>query len=143
MADHLDLVAYFARYSATVMEMTCSPTIHGQTKWERWNVIKGPFVHAKTKEIFEQKTYERILQIYNAHPDAVDSLVDYVNKKLPPGIDFSIDKYTWHPLSFGKQLLKQNNQNIDLHPSMQPKQLLTFDQMVRNRADEIIKKLSN
>jgi ribosomal protein S10 len=128
MPDHLDLVAYFARHSALTMKMPCSQAIHMPTDIERWWTIKGPFVHAKKKEIFEKKTYHRVLQLFNSHPDTVASWVEYVNSKLPAGVDFKVETYTWHQL----------DATFPTTPNREP----SFDEKVRARAKQLIQQLS-
>ncbi|KAI9209399.1 ribosomal protein S10 domain-containing protein [Polychytrium aggregatum] len=100
MPDHLDFVSYFARYSAHVAGIPCDPVIHLRTNTQRWAVNKGPFVHAKTKELFERKTYKRLLQLYDASPETIELFVDYINKSLPAGVDMKVIHYEWQKLGF-------------------------------------------
>ncbi|KAI8905561.1 hypothetical protein EDD86DRAFT_211790 [Gorgonomyces haynaldii] len=92
MPDHLDTVTYFALGSANKMEMP-TVVVSPLAETKRWYVNKGPFVHAKTKELFERVTHARVLQIYDTHLDNVKQLRDYISNNLPPGID--IELTTW------------------------------------------------
>ncbi|KAL2920086.1 28S ribosomal protein S10, mitochondrial [Polyrhizophydium stewartii] len=104
MPDHLDFVAYFARHAAKALKMPTSDTIHLKTAINRWFTNKGPFVHAKTKEIFERKTYHRLIQAFDASPETITAWVKYVNESLPPGVDLKVERFEWEPLGFGKAL---------------------------------------
>ncbi|KAI8852501.1 ribosomal protein S10 domain-containing protein [Chytridium lagenaria] len=96
MPDHLDFVGYFVRYSAHARSLATSPAvIHMPTKTLKWHVTRGPFVHDKSKEIFEQKTYRRLVQIFDAPPETVQAFVNYVNGQLPAGVDLVVERFDW------------------------------------------------
>ncbi|KAL3900247.1 MAG: hypothetical protein SGCHY_001462, partial [Lobulomycetales sp.] len=95
MPDHLDTLAYFARHSASVMRIPSSPVIHMPTDVKKWWLVKSPFVHAKSKEIFEKRTFTRTIQLYDAHPTSVRELVEYVKDRMPAGVDVAVDMYEY------------------------------------------------
>ncbi|KAI8810269.1 hypothetical protein BJ742DRAFT_198529 [Cladochytrium replicatum] len=66
MPDHLESVSAWSAHAARAHNLHCSDPIHLPTILRRWDVIKGPFAHAKTKEVFERKTYQRTVQIVDA-----------------------------------------------------------------------------
>ena len=109
MPDHLDCVAYFARHSALAMKMPVSPPIHLESHVKKWNAIKGPFVHSKSREVFERITYKRLLQVFDSHPETVEAWVQYVNKLLPCGIDMKVDRWESKPIGFSKELTMDGN----------------------------------
>ncbi|KAJ3359637.1 Tryptophan--tRNA ligase, mitochondrial [Kappamyces sp. JEL0680] len=100
MSDHLDFVAYFARYTAHQMEMPTGKVIHAPTNVQKWHTVKGPFVHAKSKEVFERQTHKRLLQIFDSHPETVKAWINYVNSSLPAGVDFKAERFEWNTLGF-------------------------------------------
>jgi small subunit ribosomal protein S10 len=138
MDDHLDTVAYFARYSAHQMGLPCTPTIHLEPKLERWTVNKSPFVHARAKEAFERRTYHRVIQIHDGNLSVVNEWIDYVNSKLPAGVKMKVRTYDWHPIGQYKESSAQT-----IHDSMvqKPTDGYTFDAKVRARAAEIVQQL--
>ncbi|KAJ1554965.1 mitochondrial 37S ribosomal protein rsm10 [Cladochytrium tenue] len=96
MPDHAEFVSYFARYAAHVRRIpTSERIIHLATKTEKWHVTRGPFVHDKTKDVFERKTYRRLIQLFNADDAVVDDWVSYVNSNLPAGIDMKVERFEW------------------------------------------------
>ena len=100
MDDHLNFVSYFARYAANQIGIPTSKVIHLPDELKKYHVNKGPFVHAKTKEVFERRTFKRLIQAFDAHPDAINGWVEYVNGNLPFGINLSVTRFEYHPASF-------------------------------------------
>jgi small subunit ribosomal protein S10 len=98
MDDYLDLVSYFARYSAHQIGIPTSEIIILDPELKKWHVNKGPFVHAKTKEVFEQKTFKRLLQAFDSHPETVNNWIAYVNNSLPNGINLQVTRFEYKPL---------------------------------------------
>lgn len=80
------------------MAMASDPVIHAPLDTSRWSTLVSPFVHAKTKEIFERTTHGRILQVYDGTPETVKDWVNYVVKNMPPGIKVSVQSFSWAPL---------------------------------------------
>ncbi|KAI8589301.1 hypothetical protein BDZ88DRAFT_380418, partial [Geranomyces variabilis] len=87
MPDHLPLLLYFARHSAHCMSLPTSDPIHLPIDTKKYYVIKGPFVHAKTKEVFEEKKFSGVVQIFDGNLDAVKDWTDYVTRSMPSGVN--------------------------------------------------------
>eukprot|EP00842_Homolaphlyctis_polyrhiza_P001165 jgi/Hompol1/2049/HPOL_002850-RA len=132
MPDHLDFVAYFARHSAHAMKMPVSDTIHLQTDVRKWWTNRGPFVHGKTKDVFERKTYRRLIQVFDSHPDTVKAWIKHVNESLPAGIDLKVDRWEWEPIGFGASLPQ---------PDVGDKK--THVDLIKEQAAKYIKQFSN
>ncbi|KAI8817070.1 uncharacterized protein EV422DRAFT_263894 [Fimicolochytrium jonesii] len=95
MPDYLPFLLYFTRHTAHSLLLPTSPPIHLPTLTKRYNVIKGPFVHAKTKEIFEERKYHGAVQVFDASQESVDALVDYIKRSLPAGVDLEVQRFAW------------------------------------------------
>ena len=78
------------------MNITCSKDIHLPVNRTIYNVIKGPFVHAKAKELFQENIHAISIQLYDADKESMMHWMDYVNKKLPSGIEMNVEMFTWH-----------------------------------------------
>ncbi|KAJ3096433.1 mitochondrial 37S ribosomal protein rsm10 [Phlyctochytrium planicorne] len=108
MPDHLDFVGYFIRYSALARGLTVSSkVVHMPTKTLKWQVTRGPFVHDKSKEIFEQKTYRRLVQLFDASPSTVETFVGHVNSNLPSGVELHVERFDWCELNGTKKTLEE------------------------------------
>ncbi|KAJ3416189.1 mitochondrial 37S ribosomal protein rsm10 [Chytridiales sp. JEL 0842] len=100
MPDHIDFVAYFATHAAHKRDIpTSEKVIHMPTEVKKWHVTKGPFVHDKSKEIFEMKTFKRLVQAFDADAKVVEDWVSYVNSSLPAGVELKVQKFEWETLS--------------------------------------------
>lgn len=64
------------------------------TKRERWTVIRAPFVHAKSKENFERKTHGRIIKIWDADSEVIDTWLAYLKKNSVWGVGVKVNMYT-------------------------------------------------
>ncbi|KAJ3409240.1 Tryptophan--tRNA ligase, mitochondrial [Chytriomyces hyalinus] len=157
MPDHADFVAYYAAHSAHKHGISTSDAvIHLQTNLERWHVTKGPFVHDKSKEVFERKTYRRLVQAFNADPASIQAWYKHVNRNLPAGINMTINTFEHHApssLSAAIQTLKaecekeandiktrlENTLGPDAAAAQEYKKPLTFEEDVRARAEAFVK----
>ncbi|KAI9017825.1 ribosomal protein S10 domain-containing protein [Gaertneriomyces semiglobifer] len=141
MPDHLDFVAYFARYSAHSMQLPTSDVIHLPVETKKWYVIKGPFVHGKTKEVFEKKTHVRCVQLYDASPESVQAWVDYVRTHLPSGIDIEVDRFEWAALPQSVDDATPTEVKSSGRKSRR-KNGLTFEDEVRGLREQLLKKFT-
>ncbi|TPX47650.1 hypothetical protein SeLEV6574_g02536 [Synchytrium endobioticum] len=109
MPDHIDFLSFFAIHSAKAMSIPCTQNvIHLPTDWKKWNLIKSPFIFAKSKEIFEEKVYHRAVQLFDVDRLTVNEWVKYVVSRLPDGVDAQVDRYEWTTLADAL-----NNSNVD------------------------------
>ncbi|KAJ3162226.1 mitochondrial 37S ribosomal protein rsm10 [Geranomyces variabilis] len=99
MPDHLPLLLYFARHSAHCMSLPTSDPIHLPIDTKKYYVIKGPFVHAKTKEVFEEKKFSGVVQIFDGNLDAVKDWTDYVTRSMPSGVNVALETYAWETVA--------------------------------------------
>ena len=116
-------------------------------------MVKSPFVHAKTKEIFEKRTFTRTLQLFDAHADTIRELSAYVNRLLPAGIDMRIEMFEWASVdnvlgaADGEIALGRGTVGAEAEEEGRAVGLLgnaregAFDAMVRTRADEILQQI--
>ena len=57
------------------------------TRINKFTVLRSPFVNKKSREQFEMRTHKRLIDILNASPKTVDSLM---RLDLPTGVDIEI-----------------------------------------------------
>ncbi|KAJ1960339.1 mitochondrial 37S ribosomal protein rsm10 [Dipsacomyces acuminosporus] len=83
------------------------PAPHGVRVFiRRWTVLKSPFVHKSAMEVFERRTYKRILIIRDADPEVVKKWLEYINKNIPAGLGMKYWLTEYEPLNVGEQLQK-------------------------------------
>ncbi|KAJ3124709.1 Phosphoglucomutase-2 [Nowakowskiella sp. JEL0407] len=144
MPDHLDFYAYFARYSAHALGLPCSPIIHLPTATKRWTIVKGPFVHAKSKENFEQKTHKRSVELFDANEDMREKWIEYVEKNLPDGVDLKIVRFDWVGEGDVKSVIEKAKQEIkEFEESGKKGANVPFHVKVEERAKEFLKHLGS
>lgn len=93
--DDLDFFADFAQRAAFYLKMPISGSIPLPTRRERWTVIRGPFVHAKSKQNFERRTHKRLLKVYDANPEVVEVWLATLRKHAMPGLGLKANLYTF------------------------------------------------
>ncbi|PIR43677.1 30S ribosomal protein S10 [candidate division WWE3 bacterium CG10_big_fil_rev_8_21_14_0_10_32_10] len=57
------------------------------TRVEKYTVIRGPHIDKRGKEIFEQRTHKRLIDILDPTPQTVEELS---NLSLPAGVEITI-----------------------------------------------------
>ncbi len=72
-------------------------------KRERWTVIRAPFVHAKSKENFERKTYTRMLRLWDANDRVVDTFLAYIKENSVWGVGVKVNMYVREALDAIRQ----------------------------------------
>ena len=60
------------------------------TAINRWTVLRSPHVAKKSREQFEIRTHNRLIDILEPTPDTVDALMKL---DLPPGVDVEIKAF--------------------------------------------------
>ncbi|VEU22843.1 DEKNAAC103936 [Brettanomyces naardenensis] len=73
---------------------------------ERWTVIKAPFVHAKSKENFERRTYGRVIKLWDCTDEVVDIFLAYLKQNSVWGVGVKASLYVREPLSMGESMGK-------------------------------------
>ncbi|KAJ3218818.1 mitochondrial 37S ribosomal protein rsm10 [Clydaea vesicula] len=144
LPDTLDFFTYFARYSATAMSIPTLPVIHLETELKKWWVIKGPFVHAKSKEVFERKVHRRLIQVFDTDHVLMKEYINYINENLPSGTNLFVEKFLYEDLNISHQLksklnLKEKQQaeeleGLDASLVKVAEKEKPFDMLVRERS---------
>ena len=77
-ASAQEIVEHARRTNARV----CGP-IPMPTRMERYTVLRGPHIDKKSREQFELRTHNRVIDIYDANPRTIEALNRLV---VPAGI---------------------------------------------------------
>ena len=131
--DHLDFIAFLAKIMTEKSSITTTPVISKPSHIKRINTLVSPFVHAKTKNVFEQKTYFRVLQVYDTHTDNVQEIVKALINIMPPGINLKVENFNHVTMDKLLQEIPRENQ-VDFKDS--------FEDKVQKRMEEFIKEFS-
>jgi small subunit ribosomal protein S10 len=105
MEDHLDFFSYFAKYSATALQMPTGNIEKPQPDIKRIRINKSPFVHGKSREVYDYKTYRYSIDVFNADEEVVERWIYYLKEHAPPGIRLIVDKWETREIGYGKEML--------------------------------------
>ena len=78
-----------------------------------WTVIKSPFVHKKSQENFERKTYKRVIKAWDADYEVINRWVMYLEKNILAGVGMRVVKWERAPVGVGKKVLDVVEQSVD------------------------------
>ena len=73
---------------------------------ERWTVPRSNFIFKKSQENFERKTHKRVVKAWDANPEVVDMLVQYLEKHIAPGVGLRTVKWQRAPVGVGQKTLE-------------------------------------
>ena len=102
----LDFFVHFASHAAAALGVPVSKPVHLPTERRLWTVLRGPFVHKKSQENFERKTHKRVVKAWDANPEVVDMLVQYLEKHIAPGVGLRTVKWQRAPVGVGQKTLE-------------------------------------
>lgn len=84
-----------ARHAALALLIPVTGPRHHPHMTQRWSSNKGPFAHAKSKQVFERKTYAATIDVWDADDKAAEVLVKVL---LASGrgehVKVKVDKYS-------------------------------------------------
>ncbi|KAI9105890.1 ribosomal protein S10 domain-containing protein [Phlyctochytrium arcticum] len=135
MPSHIDFFSDFAIHSAKAMGIPVSEVIHMPVDTSKWYVIKGPFIHAKTKEVFEQKEYVRAVQVFDTSKETVKAWIEYVVGNAPAGVDVLVERYERLTVA---ELLETAGTSTPATTAETGTPKQTFEQQVWERAESIV-----
>ena len=69
-------------------------------------VPRGPFVHKKTQENLEHRTHRRTVTAWDAHPDVIDMLVQYLERHVASGVGMRAVKWQRAPVGVGRKTME-------------------------------------
>ncbi|KAI0349835.1 ribosomal protein S10 [Trametes cingulata] len=114
----LDFFVHFAGHAASALGIPVSKPVHLPTQRRLWTVIRGPFVHKKSQENFERRTHKRLIKAWDAHPDVVDMLIQYLEKHLAAGVGMRTVKWTRAPVGVGQKTLETVMGGLRVDPQL-------------------------
>ncbi|KAF3925681.1 hypothetical protein ABW21_db0209681 [Orbilia brochopaga] len=104
---NVELFADFAMRAAFYLKIPAAGPIPLPRRTERWTVPKSVFVHKKAQQNFERVTYKRMIQLKDAHPDAVQVWLAFLRKHEYYGIGMKANVYTFEKLGAGSHFAKR------------------------------------
>ncbi|KAJ2549142.1 mitochondrial 37S ribosomal protein rsm10, partial [Coemansia sp. RSA 1933] len=72
----------------------------------RWTVLKSPFVHKSSMEVFERRTHKRMMVLYDADMEVVKRWLEYLNENIPAGVGMKYWLIEYESLGVAEQIDK-------------------------------------
>lgn len=127
----LDFFVHFASHAAAALGVPISKPVHLPTQRRLWTVLRGPFVHKKSQENFERKTHKRLVKAWDADPEVVDMLVQYLEKHIAPGVGLRTVKWQRAPVGVGAKTLEAVMGDLRLEEAQKEKVKLLGEQIIQ------------
>ncbi|KAJ2689119.1 mitochondrial 37S ribosomal protein rsm10, partial [Coemansia spiralis] len=70
--QRIDFYVDFCRKAAYHMGVSCSGAVPMPTVIRRWTVLRSPFVHKSSMEVFERRTRKRVMFVRDTDPAVVE-----------------------------------------------------------------------
>ncbi|QPG75497.1 hypothetical protein FOA43_002852 [Brettanomyces nanus] len=103
---NLEFFCDFALRAAYYLGMPATGPKPVPVKRERWTVIRAPFVHAKSKENFERRTYGRVIRIWDSTEKVVDTWLAYLKQNSVWGVGVKASMYVNEPLDISEKMVQ-------------------------------------
>ncbi|KAJ2804624.1 mitochondrial 37S ribosomal protein rsm10, partial [Coemansia helicoidea] len=86
------------------MGVSCSGAVPMPTVVRRWTVLRSPFVHKSSMEVFERRTRKRVLFVRDSDPEVVAKWLAYIHDNIPVGIGMKYWLHEHEPLDIGDRI---------------------------------------
>lgn len=101
--SRLEFFAEFAGRAADALGIP-TKTKRCETDVQAVTLIKGPFVHAKSREAIWRRTHARELVTFNAAPSVVEAWHAYLERTVMPGLGIRFETIGYHEPGFGRDM---------------------------------------
>jgi small subunit ribosomal protein S10 len=97
---------FFSDFAGRAADTLGIPTVTRtcETDVQAVTIIRGPFVHAKSKEAIWRRTHAREIAAYNAAPSVVEAWHAYLKRTVMPGLGIRFETIGYHEVGFGQQM---------------------------------------
>ncbi|KAK8213226.1 mitochondrial 37S ribosomal protein rsm10 [Zalaria obscura] len=101
---NLEFYADFALRAAYYLNLPARGPVPLPRITERWTVPRSNFIHKKSQENFERITMRRLIQIQDAHPEAVQIWLGFLQKYAYYGVGMKANVWEYSSLDVGKEM---------------------------------------
>ncbi|KAJ1668833.1 mitochondrial 37S ribosomal protein rsm10 [Coemansia sp. RSA 1813] len=104
--ERIDFYMDFALRAAYHLGIPIAGPVSMPINVRRWTVLKSPFVHKSSMEVFERRTHKRLMVLYDADMEVVKKWLEYVNENIPVGIGMKYWLVEYESLGISEQIEK-------------------------------------
>ncbi|KAJ2392401.1 mitochondrial 37S ribosomal protein rsm10 [Coemansia sp. RSA 2559] len=104
--ERIDFYMDFAIRAAYYLGIPIAGPVSMPINVRRWTVLKSPFVHKSSMEVFERRTHKRLMVLYDADMEVVKKWLEYINENIPVGIGMKYWLIEHETLGISEQIEK-------------------------------------
>ncbi|KAJ2513667.1 mitochondrial 37S ribosomal protein rsm10 [Coemansia sp. RSA 1939] len=104
--ERIDFYMDFVLRAAYHMGIPIAGPVSMPVTVRRWTVLKSPFVHKSSMEVFERRTHKRVVVLYDADMEVVRKWLSYINENIPVGIGMRYWLTEYETLGISAQIEK-------------------------------------
>jgi len=116
----VEFMADFCVRAAYYFGIPCTGPVPLPRKVDRWTVIRSPFIYKKVQEVFERRTFARLVTVKDAHPDVVEMWLSYCVRNQFYGTGMKAHVFSYDYVGVGKtmerdikELIEQDSWSVD------------------------------
>jgi ribosomal protein S10 len=91
----LTFQTHFVLHSAYMLGIPVSNPVHLPTQRTLVTVLRSPFVHKKSMENWERRTYKRVVKVWDCRSDVLAGWLAYVERNAVAGVGMRITRWEW------------------------------------------------
>lgn len=91
----LTFQTHFVLHSAYMLGIPVSNPVHLPTQRTLVTVLKSPFVHKKSMENWERRTYKRVVKVWDCRSDVLAGWLAYLERNAVAGVGMRITRWEW------------------------------------------------
>ena len=102
----VEFMADFCVRAAYYFGLPCTGPVPLPRKIERWTTIRSPFIYKKQQEVFERRTFARLVTVKDGHPDVVEMWLSYCVRNQFFGTGMKAHLFSYDYVGVGKTMEK-------------------------------------
>lgn len=91
----LTFQTHFVLHSAYMLGIPVSHPVHLPIQRTLVTVLKSPFVHKKSMENWERRTYKRVVKVWDVRADVLAGWLAYLERNAVAGVGMRITRWEW------------------------------------------------
>lgn len=128
----LDFMLHFTLHTAYALGIPSSNAVHLPIQRTLVTVLRSPFIHKKSQENFDRKTYKRVIKVWDADGDLVDRWINYLEGHMIGGVGMRVTR--WERVPFGMGATGLLNP-LPASSGIKDKVMSVGDEIIRKESD--------
>ena len=108
--DKLKFYSDFSKEACDAFGAKSSGIMNLPRKMRYYTVLKSVFKYKQAQETFEKRTYQRMIKVYNTHPETLNNLLYYINDNSVDGVELKTNEYSYEDNTLNERMDKELSQ---------------------------------